>query len=164
MRQTNLQEAPMGGGARYGLQAPVIGTLRGTTPTGDVLVAWGGSGPVAARPVARLDPTELARPENMGREVLLLFPAGGPVIVDLLAYPLGEVLAETLAPDAAGPAPEARVDGRRVVLEGRDEVVLRCGEASITLRRDGKLVIRGSHVLSRATARHRIKGASVAIN
>jgi len=28
---------------------------------------------------------------------------------------------------------EARVDGRRVELEARDEIVLRCGEASITL-------------------------------
>jgi len=39
---------------------------------------------------------------------------------------------------------EARVDGKRVVLEGNDEVVLKCGEASITLRRDGKIILRGS--------------------
>ena len=59
---------------------------------------------------------------------------------------------------------EARVDGRRVELEGRDEIVLRCGEASITLRRNGRVVIRGLQVETRAAGLNRIKGGSVAIN
>lgn len=144
--------------------APVIGRLCGAGRDGAPLVAWDGGGPVPARPVARLDPADLCRPEGAGREVLLLFPEGGrPVIVDLLADPVADVLAETLAAPE-GPAPEARLDGTRVVLEGRREVVLRCGQASITLRRDGKVIVRGTELLSRATGRNRIKGASVAIN
>jgi Domain of unknown function (DUF6484) len=59
---------------------------------------------------------------------------------------------------------EARVDGRRVEIEGRDEIVLRCGEASITLRRNGRVVIRGVQVETRASGVNRIKGGSVAIN
>ena len=59
---------------------------------------------------------------------------------------------------------EARLDGRRVVLEGRDEIVLRCGSASITLTRDGKLVVKGAYVESRATGVNRIKGGAVKIN
>lgn len=51
---------------------------------------------------------------------------------------------------------EARVDGRRVVLQ--------CGEASITLRRNGKIVIQGATVETRARGAHRIKAGSVDIN
>ena len=59
---------------------------------------------------------------------------------------------------------EARIDGRRVELEGRDEIVLRCGEASITLRRNGRVVIKGIQVETRAAGVNRIKGGSVSIN
>lgn len=59
---------------------------------------------------------------------------------------------------------EALVDGKRVVLEGQDEVVLRCGDASITLRRNGRVVIRGTYVETRAQGVNRIRGGSVQIN
>jgi len=68
---------------------------------------------------------------------------------------------------AAPPAEEkleAKVDGKRVVIEGQDEVVLRCGQASITLRRNGKVVVRGTYLETRATGTNRIKGGSVQIN
>ena len=71
------------------------------------------------------------------------------------------------APTSAG-AParrtEARVDGKRVVIEGEHEVVLRCGEASITLRRDGKVVLRGAYIETTAKGLNRIRGGSVKIN
>ena len=56
------------------------------------------------------------------------------------------------------------LDGKRVVLEGQEEVVLRCGEASITLTRNGKIVIRGKYLLSRASGVNRILGGSVQVN
>lgn len=59
---------------------------------------------------------------------------------------------------------EARVDGKRVVIEGQDEIVLKCGEASITLRRNGKVIVKGTNLESKATGTHRIKGGSVEIN
>jgi len=51
-----------------------------------------------------------------------------------------------------------------VVLEAEQEVVLRCGDASITLRRDGKVVLRGAYVETRAKGLNRIRGGSVKIN
>ncbi|MGP3698891.1 hypothetical protein [Rhodobacter sp. NSM] len=60
--------------------------------------------------------------------------------------------------------PEAQVDGRRVILEGEREVVLRCGSASITLSPDGRVTIRGTEILSRATGGNRVQGASVQLN
>jgi hypothetical protein len=59
---------------------------------------------------------------------------------------------------------EAVVDGKRVVIDAQDEVVIRCGKASITLRRNGRVVIRGTYVETRAEGVNRIKGGSVQIN
>jgi hypothetical protein len=53
---------------------------------------------------------------------------------------------------------------RRVVIEADEELILRVGESSIRIARDGKVVIRGQHVLTRAKGTNRIKGGSVAIN
>ena len=59
---------------------------------------------------------------------------------------------------------EARLDGERVILEGHQEITLKCGEASITLRRDGKIVVRGAYVETHARGVNRIKGGAVKIN
>jgi len=59
---------------------------------------------------------------------------------------------------------EADVDGRRVRIVGSDEIVLECGAASITLRRNGRVIIRGAYVETDATGTNRIKGAAVRIN
>lgn len=59
---------------------------------------------------------------------------------------------------------DLKVDGKRVELEGQDEIVLRCGKASITLRRNGRVVIRGTYVESYSRGTNRIKGGTVQIN
>jgi len=50
-----------------------------------------------------------------------------------------------------------QVDGRRAAIEGREEVVLRYGEASITLQRSGKVTIRGLCAETHAAGTNRIK-------
>jgi len=69
----------------------------------------------------------------------------------------------------ADPAPppltfEADVDGSRVRITAKDEVVIQCGKASITLRRNGRIVIRGAHVETASTGTNRIKGSQVRVN
>ena len=59
---------------------------------------------------------------------------------------------------------DAEVDGERLVFTAKKEIVLRCGKASITLTRAGKVLIRGAYVLSRSSGVNRIKGGSVQIN
>ena len=59
---------------------------------------------------------------------------------------------------------EARLDGKRVVLEAEQEIVLRCGDASITLTRDGKILVRGAYVETHSRGVNRIKGGAVKIN
>ena len=51
-----------------------------------------------------------------------------------------------------------------MVVEAASELVLRCGEASLTLRADGKVVVRGTHILSHSSGPHRLKGGSFSIN
>ncbi len=51
-----------------------------------------------------------------------------------------------------------------VTIEADRSLTLHCGNASITLRKDGKIVLRGTEVVSRASRRNRIRGATVSIN
>jgi hypothetical protein len=84
---------------------------------------------------------------------------------DLAAVPRtdpGEPRALTARP--AAPVIEADVDGARVRICARDEVVIACGPASITLRRNGRVVIRGTHVETRAAGTNRIRGGQVRVN
>lgn len=104
---------------------------------------------------------------DAGRDALVLRlhgEDGAPVIAGLLEpHPSREDLdPATELSDEGGI--DAQVDGRTVVLTGRNEVVLRCGKASITLTRAGKVLIQGTYVSSGATGVHRIKGGSVQIN
>jgi hypothetical protein len=55
-------------------------------------------------------------------------------------------------------------DGERLVFSAEKEIVLRCGESSITLTRAGKILIRGAYVLTRSSGVNRIQGGSVQIN
>lgn len=62
------------------------------------------------------------------------------------------------------PVIEADVDGRRVRVTAQDEIVLQCGSASVTLRRNGRVVIRGTYVETQSEGTNRIKGGQVQIN
>lgn len=51
-----------------------------------------------------------------------------------------------------------------LVLGASETVSLRCGEASVDLRADGKVMIRGDDVLVRAKGTQRIRAGTVSIN
>ena len=57
-----------------------------------------------------------------------------------------------------------KADEDRFVVSAEREIVLRCGDASITLTRAGKVLIKGNYVLSRSTGYNKIKGAAIDIN
>jgi hypothetical protein len=107
--------------------------------------------PVPARSVVACSDSD------MGREVALMFEKGDPskpIIIGLL---------QSEATSATVPI-SAEVDGERVTLNAKQEIVLKCGKASITLTRAGKILIRGAYLLSRSSGVNRIKGGSVQIN
>jgi hypothetical protein len=49
-------------------------------------------------------------------------------------------------------------------VESSRSLVIECGEARISLREDGRIEIRGTHVISRASGPNKIKGGSVHIH
>jgi hypothetical protein len=125
-------------------------------------------GPLLARIASSVDPTSL-REANKAQEALLVFErerSDRPIVVGLLSPARRATAGASPAVDAdATPKPiETLVDGRRVLVEAQDEIVLRCGEASITLRRNGRVVVRGAYVETRSRGVNRIKGGSVQIN
>lgn len=98
-------------------------------------------------------------PQDVGRDVALGFENGDalrPIILGFLIQPESKREATS--------ANVVRVDGNRTVVTGEQEIELRCGNASITLTRAGKILIRGAYVLSRSSGVNSIKGGSVQIN
>ena len=51
-----------------------------------------------------------------------------------------------------------------LVLEAKENLTLKCGDGSITLRADGKILIKGKDLVSHAQRVNRIKGGAVSIN
>ncbi|HWH21644.1 MAG TPA: hypothetical protein VN671_14000 [Solirubrobacterales bacterium] len=49
-------------------------------------------------------------------------------------------------------------------ITARDEVVIECGQASITLRRNGRVVVRGTYVETVSSGTNRVKGGQVRVN
>jgi len=83
--------------------------------------------------------------------------AGGSPVEDAAAP-------TSVVTDAPPQVIEADVDGRRVRIVARDEIVLECGDASITLRRNGRIVIKGTYIETSSEGTNRIKGGQVRIN
>ncbi len=102
------------------------------------------------------------RSEFVGRETLVVFENGDvyqPIIVGLMQIPAKS----TSAPPAPAPL-VIHADDERYSITAEREIVLKCGDASITLTRAGKVIIKGTYILSRSSGYNKIKGAAVDIN
>lgn len=137
----------------------LTGTLIGFRDNGQTpLVLYPGQPGSAAVAAAAVIDVHAA---HIGRQAALAFEGGDPrrpVIMGLLrssqAWPLPEQPG-SVAVDA---------DGERLVVTAAEQLVLRCGKASITLTRDGKVIIQGAYLSNRSSGVIRIKGGSVQIN
>jgi len=92
-----------------------------------------------------------------GLRVLVAFPDGEdgePVVLGLLDAP----------PHAGDPGQKKKEKEKRVRIEGKEEVVIECGKSKISLRSDGRIEIRGGHLISRSSGPNKVKGATVHIN
>jgi hypothetical protein len=185
MSELELDEAPTDGGitdptrrdqtkgcdvVRPGTPAPTVcmdvpiagvrtGTLVGMTDEGRIpLVIFPGqrgSSAVTARAVLDL------HGDHIGREVVLMFEDGDPgqpIILGCLPPSHGWLVAER--PGQV----EVDADGERLVVSAKEQLVLRCGRASLTLTKEGKVLIQGAYVSSRSSGVNRIKGGSVQLN
>jgi Domain of unknown function (DUF6484) len=137
----------------------VTGTLIGFKDEGQTpLVLYAGQPGTAAVAAATVLDLHGA---HVGRSVVLMFENGDPcrpIIMGMLrtarAWPL---------PDQPATV-EVDVDGARMVVTAKEQLVLRCGKASITLTKAGKVLIDGAYVSNRSSGVMRVKGGSVQIN
>jgi len=136
---------PGGGGVR-------VGRLAVADPAHGVAVTFPEQ--VAAEPVPARS-TVIVSAQDAGRHVVLLFEEGDaarPIIVGIVQDHPVQVRRDVM------------IDGKRVCLEAEDELTLKSGKASITLQVDGRIVIKGMEIVSRARGTHKVKGATVLIN
>jgi hypothetical protein len=82
---------------------------------------------------------------------------------------LGRIGAKAATSMAAPPPSDAPMEPRAdvpdtLVIEAKESLTLRVGAGSITIRGDGKILIKGKDLVSHAQRVNRIKGGSVAIN
>jgi Domain of unknown function (DUF6484) len=98
---------------------------------------------------------------HIGKPVVLMFENADPlrpIVMGVLrgeaAWPLGDKPGQV----------EVQADGERLVVSAKEQLVLRCGKASITLTKAGKVLIEGAYVSSRSSGVNRLKGGSVQLN
>ena len=155
------ERAPAAGSAH-------IATIVALEPDGTPLVDLGdGSEVLAARLAVRATRERIEDAIASGQQAVVLFEGGDrtrPLIVGFI---------ETVDPrpqageaDAGDVMPfvDVDVDGRRLTVTAKDEIVLKCGKASITLRRNGRVIVRGTYVETHSDGTNRIKGGQVQIN
>ncbi len=132
----------------------IIGKVVGWDSEGRVVVDHPGNKtgkPLPATSAASLDT------HAVGREAALMFLGGDPLRPIIIG-----LIEQSVTPPS--PMKTASVDGKQLVFTAEEEIVFRCGEASITLTKAGKVLIRGAYLLSRSSGVNRIKGGSVQIN
>lgn len=137
----------------------VIGELVGSTdvnqPPRVLYPGHTNDAPVVARSAIDIPST------RSRSQVVLVFEEGDPakpIIIGILRKDHRSV------DDEQSSTVDVEVDGERLSITAREQIVLRCGLASITLTRAGKVLIRGQYVSSRSAGVNRIKGGTVQIN
>lgn len=152
-RETTSSRQPLG--------SVVIGIVKGIGKSGEPRIDFDANrsrADVSARSTLTL------HPKDIGRQVVVAFEEGDParpIVVGMLDRAERE---QHVAGTVGEKLREVEIDGERIVFTAEQEIVLRCGEATITLTRAGKVLIRGTYLLSRSSGVNRIKGGSVQIN
>ena len=159
---------------------PNTGLLVAISAKGEPIVDFPGNPgePVIARTTIKLNPSELkgATDRHLSEplEVLLAFEqqqADKPIVTGVLSNAITNMDVHTIelqesmeAALADAEEKSAIVDGKKIALEAHEEIQLKCGKSSVTLKKNGRIIIKGTEVLSRASRTNKIRGGSVAIN
>lgn len=128
------------------------GRVVGLTPEGTVLVALDDELALLACDLLHTSETPLKlQPEDR----VLLWHSGEDQDRGVILGRIG---------GSARPAPAEDKIPDELVLEAKQQLVLKCGEGSLVLRGDGKILLKGKELVSRAEKVIRLKGAAIAIN
>lgn len=137
----------------------IVGTVVGFADDGTTpLVVYPGQPTTAAQ---RVRATVDLHEAHIGKPVVLLFEQGDPyrpIAVGCCSDP------SVGPPHTAADTVEIDADGQRMVVSAKQRLTLRCGKSSITLTREGKVIVEGEYVTARSAGVLRLKGGSVQIN
>ncbi|MDM8542942.1 hypothetical protein QUF90_17855 [Desulfococcaceae bacterium HSG9] len=61
-------------------------------------------------------------------------------------------------------AKDIKVNDKKIIIEAEDEIHLKCGKGMIMINKEGKVILRGTNLISRSSGSNKIKGAAVQIN
>ena len=155
----SIAHAAHGAAPARAVHGVTVGELLGLTDSGRtalvVFPGQPGTAALAARTVVDLHGA------HVGKQVVLMFEAadpGRPIVMGVLRADEGWPL------EAKPGQVDVDIDGERLVVSARDQLVLRCGKASITLTSAGKVLISGTFVASSSSGVNRVKGGSVQLN
>lgn len=106
--------------------------------------------------------------QNLPISVLLIFEENDfslPIIIGKLSDTVpvtNKVSVESKLPENVEKS--LSVDGETVTLKAKKEILLKCGKSSILLKKNGKIVVKGTEIISRSSGNNKLKGATVSIN
>ncbi len=172
MKTTVVQEIQFQSSIQAGkpTKGPLVGRVVQIDAKGRPLVDFPGNphGPLPARMCCAVAGRLQYNSQPPFAPVVLLFEdndATRPIAMDFLleTLPASTPQEQPLNFDL-GPDRQISVDGKAIQFNADEQIVLKCGKASITLTRAGKVLIRGAYLLNRSTGVNRIKGGSVQIN
>ena len=147
-----------------GYRGAVVGCITAVTADGSIWVDFPDN---PDRQLCALTVTDISD-QDVGRSVLILFERGDrrrPIIVGCLSGKAAGAPKKEIEVNVTRQAhDEIRVDGKKIAFEAEHELLLRCGQGSITVKNDGSIVIKGTKIVSRSRGVNKIKGASVSIN
>ena len=142
-----------------------VGQIVELNERGEALVDFPGNslGPVGARSAIGVD-VRITEDIAANAPVLLAFENGDPTLPIIVGF-----VRKTLGPPPGMQGnPECpsmvSLSGRSIAFEAMDQIVLRCGKSSVTLRSDGKVIVKGSEIVNRSSGTHKIKSGAVKIN
>ena len=134
---------------------------------------------ITNKPISAITTLPLEQ-SHVSRQVALLFNQGDfsqPIVTGLIHSPLQVMLDNyqqneiTMVESSKNvelvgniKADDVCIDGKKITLEAKDEMVFKCGQSSITLTKEGKVLIRGKYLLNRSSGVNRIMGGSVQVN
>jgi len=152
----------------------LIGKVVSINDHGNPLIAYDEA--TKASPIEALTTVPL-NTSSIGQDVAVSFAqnqGGTPIVMGVIRRVLDDVLNLQSdnaqppkvidEPEAGSGKPEILVDGNKLELSAADEITLRCGKSSITLNKNGKILIKGEHMLNRTSGSYKIKSGSIQLN
>lgn len=142
---------------------PRIGRIVAVRPPDVIQVDFPGNphGPLTAVSTVAIDAA------HCDGSVLLVFENSDfrrPVIVGLIREQPVTDHPKALTELNRGQIVDILVDGEKLVVDAKKEIEIRCGRSSLIMKPDGKVVLKGDDVTTRARRTNKVKGAAVRIN